>query len=71
MLASLAPQPNDYSRYAEYEISESNLEENDYHPYNEGQNDERVLAEDFTPYIEEENGIKIPILPAPSPNNVM
>ena len=47
------------------------MEEKDYHPYNEGQDDEYVLAEDFTPYIEEENGIKIPILPAPSANNVM
>ena len=47
------------------------MDENDYHPYNEVQNDEHVSAEDFTPYIEEENGIKIPILPAPSSNNDM
>ena len=64
----------DNSRYAEYEISESSkLKENDYHVYessfpNEDEDDDSYF-DDFTPYIEEENGLKIPILPAPNPAN--
>ena len=64
----------DKSRYAEYEISESgNLKENDYHLYessfpNDDEDDDSYF-DDFTPYIQEENGLKIPILPAPNPAN--
>ena len=71
LLSNLTPQlNNDNSRYAEYEISESTLKENDYHLYNEDEDDEGFL-DNFTPYIEEENGVKIPILPAPNPTNHM
>ena len=63
----------DKSRYAEYELGESssNLKEDDYHLYessfpNENDNDE--YFDDFTPYIQEENGLKIPVLPAPNPS---
>lgn len=64
----------DNSRYAEYEISESSkLKENDYHVYessfpNEDEDDDSYF-DDFTPYIEEQNGLKIPILPAANPAN--
>ena len=64
----------DKSRYAEYEIGESNnLKEDDYHLYessfsNENNNDDDEYFDDFTPYIQEENGLKIPVLPAPNPS---
>ena len=71
LLGNIAPQlNNDNSRYAEYEIGEGPLTENKYDPHNEGKDDEEFL-DDFTPYIEEENGAKIPILPAPNSENVM
>ena len=65
----------DKSRYAEYEIGESsNSKEDDYHLYessfaNKNNNDdEDEYFDDFTPYIQEENGLKIPILPAANPS---
>ena len=67
----------DKSRYAEYEIDGSNegnnLKQNDYYEYESsysGENggDEGYI-DDFTPYIHEDNGLKIPILPAPDPAN--
>ena len=64
----------DKSRYAEYEIGESsNSKEQDYHLYessfsNEKNNDDNEYFDDFTPYIQEDNGLKIPVLPAPNPS---
>ena len=62
----------DNSRYAENEIVENaDLKVNNYYdssPLN-GDQEEGPYIDDFTPFIEEENGAKIPILPAPDANS--